>query len=137
MIVVIQEGFKKGVSITWKLAKILIPIYIFVTFLQHTPIIEIIAGHFEPILYYIGLPGKAALVLVLGNLSNLYAAIGVIPALGFTIKEITILSLMLSFSHSLIVESAIAKRMGGSLLKLNLLRIGMAIISALIINLLW
>lgn len=137
MIIVLQEGFKKGLSITWKLAKILIPIYVIVTFLQHTPIIEIVAGYFEPALYYLGLPGKAALVLALGNLTNIYAAIGVIPALDFTIKEITILSLMLSFSHSLIVESAIAKRMGGSLLKLNLLRIGMAVISALILNLFW
>ncbi len=133
----IQEGFKKGFNITWQLSKILVPTYIIVTFLQYTPFIETIARYFEPVLYYLGLPGKAALVLVLGNLINLYAAIGVIPALGFSFKEITILSLMLSFSHSLIVESAIAKKMGGNLLKLNLLRIGMAVISAFILNLLW
>ena len=137
MNVVLNEGVKKGLNITWKLGKILVPVYIIVTFLQHTPIIEIIAGYFEPALYYLGLPGEAALVLVLGNLINPYAAIGVIPALGFTIKEITILSLMLSFSHSLIIESAIAKRMGISFIKAISLRVGMAIISALIINLLW
>ncbi|HHT51522.1 MAG TPA: nucleoside recognition protein [Eubacteriaceae bacterium] len=133
----IQTGLKKGLNITWQLSKILIPTYIIVTFLQYTPFIEALARYFEPILYYLGLPGKAALVLVLGNLINLYAAIGVIPALDFSFKEITILSLMLSFSHSLIVESAIAKKMGGSIIKLNFLRVGIAIISAFILNILW
>lgn len=137
MNIALQRGIKKGFHTTWNLAKVIMPAYIIVTILQHTPMIEIIADFFAPALKYLGLPGKAALVLVLGNLTNLYAALGVIPALDFTIKEITILSLMLSFSHSMIVESAVAKKMGGSLLKLNALRIGMAILSALILNYLW
>lgn len=137
MYLALRNGLKKGLITTWKLAKVVVPVYMIVTFLQHTPIIEWVAGYFEPVLHLLGLPGKAALVLVLGNLVNLYAALGVIPALDFTLKEITILSLMLSFSHALILESAVAKKMGGSLLKLNALRIGMAIISALLLNILW
>ena len=82
----IQTGLK-GLNITWQLSKILIPTYIIVTFLQYTPFIEALARYFEPILYYLGLPRKAALVLVLGNLINLYAAIGVIPALDFPLRK--------------------------------------------------
>jgi Fe2+ transport system protein B len=137
MNMILRNGLKKGLNTTWDFAKIVVPVYIIITFLQHTPIIQMIAGIFEPALHYLGLPGKAAIVLVLGNLTNLYAALGVIPALGFTFKEITILSLMLSFSHSLIMETAVMKRIGASVIKLNALRIGLAVISGLVINLLW
>ncbi|RBP46633.1 nucleoside recognition domain-containing protein [Garciella nitratireducens] len=137
MIIALKDGFKKGIFTTWKLTKIIIPCYIIITLLQHTPMIEIISNFFEPILEFLGLPGEAALVLVSGNLINIYAALGVISALNFTMKEIIILSLMLSFSHSLILESAVMKKMGANILKLNTLRIAMSILSGLIVNILW
>ncbi|MCR1897790.1 nucleoside recognition protein [Irregularibacter muris] len=137
MIEIVQGGVKKGIITTWQLTKAVIPIYIVITFLNHTPIISIIAGYFEPLLQFLGLPGEAALVLVMGNLISPYAAVGSIPALNFSIKEITILTLMLSFSHSLLLESAVVKKMGGSLSKINILRVGMAVFSALILNILW
>lgn len=137
MIVALENGLKKGLYTTWKLTKIMIPCYMIITLLQHTPMIEIIADFFGPMLGFLGLPGEAALVLVSGNLINIYAAIGTISALSFTMKEIIILALMLSFSHSLILESAVIKGMGASVLKLNSLRIGMAILSGFIVNILW
>ena len=44
---------------------------------------------------------------------------------------------MLSFSHSLIVESKQFQKMASSIIKLNFLRVGIAIISAFILNILW
>jgi hypothetical protein len=82
-----------------------------------------------------GLPGEAAVVLVLGNLLNLYAGIGAIASLTLTAKQITIIAVMLSFSHSLPVETAVSKKVGVSVLAVVSTRIGLAAVSGIILNL--
>ncbi len=130
------NGLKKGLLTLWRLTKIVVPVYFFVTFLQMTPILDHISDFFEPAMKLIGLPGEASLVLVLGNTINLYAGIGAMTSLSLTIKQITILAVMLSFSHSLFLESAVAKRTGVSLLMVVFIRISLAIGSALVLNIL-
>ncbi len=131
----VRVGFKKGIMTLWKLTKIIIPVYFFVTFLKMTPILDYISDSFEPLMGLIGLPGEASLVLVLGNAINLYAGIGAITSLSLTIKQITILAVMLSFSHSLFLESAVAKKTGVSLLMVVSTRVGLAVVSGLLLNL--
>jgi hypothetical protein len=88
-------------------------------------------------MFIFGLPGEAALVLVLGNVLNLYAAIGAMASIDFTIKQLTILAVMLSFSHSQIVETAIFKRLRMIGFKIVLFRITLAVISGILLNLIW
>ncbi len=128
------RGFKKGLTTLWRLTKIVVPVYFFVTFLKMTPMLEMISRWFEPAMRLIGLPGEASLVLVLGNCINLYAGIGAITSLTLNIKQITILAVMLSFSHSLFLETAVAKRTGVSLLFVVAVRITLAIVSGLVLN---
>ncbi|WDC85790.1 hypothetical protein PL321_13870 [Caloramator sp. mosi_1] len=78
--------------------------------MKYTPIINYIAIVFKPIMHLVGLPGEAALPFVVGNAINLYAGIGAILALSLTPKEITIISVMLCFSHSLFLETALCKK---------------------------
>ena len=86
---------------------------------------------------FIGLPGEAAIPLVLGNVLNLYASIGAILTLELTVKEVFILAVMLSFSHNLFVESAVATKVGIRMSVVLAVRIGLALFSAFVINLLW
>lgn len=130
----IKNGFRKGLLTLWKLTKIVVPVYFLITFLKMTSILDIISSWFEPTMSLIGLPGEASIVLVLGNFVNLYAALGAISSLSLTIKQITILAVMLSFSHSLLMESAVAKKTGVSLFIVLSIRIILAIISGLILN---
>ena len=130
------RGFKKGINTVLKLSKIVIPVYFFVTFLKFTPILDMISKGFEPTMKLIGLPGEASIVLVLGNFVNLYASIGAITSLSLSIKQITILAVMLSFSHSLFLESAVAKKTGVSLSLVVFIRIILALLSGIILNLL-
>lgn len=81
-----------------------------------------------------GLPGEAALVLVLGNFVNLYAAIGAIVSLSLSLKEITVLAIMLSFCHSLPVETALAKKIGLSAVNVIAVRVGLAVLSGIAFN---
>lgn len=129
-----KKGFKKGLITLWKLTKIVVPVYFFVTFLKMSHVLDTISIWFEPAMQIIGLPGEASVVLVLGNFINLYASIGAIASMTLTIKQITILSVMLSFSHSLFLESAVAKRTGVSIILVVFIRLALAVVSGIILN---
>ncbi len=121
----VKEGAKKGLDTTIMLGKIIIPVYFFITFLGHTPALDFIAKLFEPFMNFFNLPGEAAIVLVMGNFLNLYAAIGAIKALSLNPFEVTVIALMLSFSHSLFMETAVVKKLKVSASKVVLLRVSL------------
>lgn len=132
-----KRGLKSGLSLTWTLGKIIFPITVIVTILQYTPILPMIIDWLAPIMGWFGLSGEAAVPLVLGNFLNLYAAIGAILSFEFTVKEVFILAVMLSFSHNLLIESTVASKVGVSWWFISGLRLGLAAISGLLINLFW
>lgn len=131
----LKEGFMKGIKVTWQLARIVVPIYFIVTFLKHTPVIDQFSAFFAPFMKFLGLPGKAAIVLVLGSLVNLYAGVGAIASLSLSIREITILAVMLSFCHSLPVETAVSQKVGLSAPIIIIIRVITAIVLGFIFNL--
>lgn len=132
-----KNGFKSGWNTTWVLGKVVFPVTLIVTILKYTPVIGWIIQFFTPLMKWIGLPGEAAIPLVLGKVLNLYAAIGAIISLDLTVKHVFILAVMLSFSHNLIVETAVAKKIGVKAIVPIGLRLSLAFLSAILINLLW
>lgn len=130
----VKTGLKKGLETTWLLAKVMVPVYLFVTILKSTPIIDWITVLFEPIMGIFGLPGEAAIVLVLGNVLNLYAAIGALKAIELTAIQITIIAMMLSFSHSLLVETAVIKKLGFKVSHNLMIRMGLAVIAGIVMG---
>lgn len=130
----IKTGIRKGIETTWFLAKTIVPVYIFVTVLNNTPIIDWITTLFKPLMGVFNLPGEAAIVLVVGNILNLYAAIGAIKAIELTAMQVTILAIMLSFSHSLLVETAVTRKLGFKVSHALIIRIGLAVISGIIVG---
>lgn len=129
-----RRGLGKGISITWELSKIVVPVYVLVTFLKHTPAFNWIAGFCEPAMRLVGLPGEASIAVVLGLFTNLYAAIGAIASLNLSPKEVTIIALMLLITHSLPMEAAVAQRVGVSGLFMTSVRIALSILSGLLLN---
>ncbi len=134
---IIYQGFINGLKTVWILSKVLIPIYFLIVFLGKTPILNVISQIFEPLMFLFGLPGEAAIVLVLGNTLNLYAAIGAMVSIPFTVKQLTILAVMLSFSHSMIVETAIFRKLRVPIRYIVALRLSLCVISGIILNILW
>ncbi len=132
-----KTGLWNGIETTWKLGKIIFPISLIVTLLKYTPVIDWMVALFAPIMAWIGLPGDAAIVLALGNLLNIYAAIGAMLAMELTVKEVFILSVMLSFSHGLLVETAIIRQIGVKGWIMAAIRMGLALLSAWVIHLVW
>jgi len=130
----LKEGFKKGIYTTIMLAKVLVPVYFVVTFLKYTVILDYIAKFAAPLMKVFGLPGESAIVLVLGNFINIYAAIGAMTALKLNAYQITTLGLMISISHSLLVETAIIKKVGANIKKAVITRISISIIVGIIMG---
>ncbi|MBO8126884.1 MAG: nucleoside recognition protein [Firmicutes bacterium] len=128
------RGLKAGLETTWELAKVIIPIYMIVTVLKYTGIIEALAKIFAPLMQLVGLPGEAAMVLAMGYTLNLYAAIGAILSLSLSMRDITILALMVSFAHNLFVETAVSKKAGVKIGTLVALRVGLSFLSGMILN---
>jgi spore maturation protein SpmB len=100
-------GTWHGTRAFLKLMMIVAPVYTLVTFLKYTPAIRVFAEFMSPLMRHFGLPGEAALAMILGNVINLYAGLGAITALHITSEQLTVLSLMLLLSHSQILETAV------------------------------
>jgi len=132
-----KNGLYKGLNTAWSLAKIIFPVMLLISILQFTPGITVLAEFLEPFMGIFGLSGETAIVLVLGNILNLYAAVGAILTMELTVKQVFILAIMLSFSHNLLVETAITTRIGVKPWLMAMLRLSLAFIFALVINFIW
>lgn len=133
----LKRGLLVGLKTTWTLGKIIFPVTLIVALLQYTPVLPWVIKAIAPLMKLLGLSGDAAIPLVLGNFLNLYAAIGAILTLHFSVKEVFILAVMLSFSHNLFVESSVAMKTGVKLWVVLTTRLGLAFVSAVVINLVW
>ncbi|WP_374720704.1 nucleoside recognition domain-containing protein [Peribacillus tepidiphilus] len=132
-----KKGLESGFKTTWTLGKIIFPVTFIVSILRYTPILDWVVKMIAPVMSIFGLPGEAAIPLVLGNFLNLYAAIGGILSLEMTVKEVFIIAVMLSFSHNILVETGVALRVGVKLWVILVVRFGLAMLSAIVINLVW
>ncbi len=130
----IKRGLLKGLSVTLTLAKIVIPVYVVVTFLKYTPAMGFIARLFEPAMKLVGLPGEASIAIVLGYFTNLYAALGAIASLNLSSKEITIIAFMLLVSHAMPMETAVAQKVGVNGLIILAIRTLLSILSGVFLN---
>ncbi len=131
------EGLRSGLRTTWELGKVIFPVTVTVSILKYTPLYDALLSGLTPVMGLIGLPNEATIPLALGNLLNLYAAIGAMLTMDLTVKQVFILALMLSFSHGLPVEAAVCRRIGVSVTLVFLFRITLAVSAAFAVNSLW
>lgn len=133
------RGILKGLDTTWQLAKIIVPVYFIITILKHTPVIPAFAAAFKPVLGLAGLPGEVAIALVLGIFINIYSSIGallpLIPSVPLNPKQITIISTMLVICHSIPIESTVSQKTGASFWQMTVLRVAVAFLTGIILNL--
>lgn len=133
----LTKGLRAGWETSWLLGKIIFPTTLLVTILSYTPVLDWIIAWCTPWMKWLGLPGEAAIPLVLNNLLNPYAGIGAILTLELTVKEVFILAVMMSFSHNLIIETLVAKKIGIRVSVAIGVRLVLAILAAILIHWLW
>lgn len=84
---------------------------------------------------FIGLPGKASIAIIASFLGNVYAGIATIPALNLSAREITILGIIIGFSHNLLVETGILVKLRFANVRIAFFRIFLGIFAGFIANL--
>ena len=124
---------KASKTVIW-LLKIILPISLFVSFLQFFGVIDWLSLILSPFFAYLGLPGEAAIVFISSIFLALYAPIAIIATLPLGVREMTILALMCLISHNMIVETAVQRKTGSSPWIIFPLRLLMSIVSALLLN---
>jgi hypothetical protein len=112
----------------------MIPVYIVTAILKYTKVLDSISALFEPLMEYVGLPGSSAIALVTGTFINLYAAAAIVAGLDMTSRQLTILALILGFSHSQIMETAIIGKMKAKPIYVTPLRVLFGLFSGFILH---
>jgi spore maturation protein SpmB len=130
-----ENGFANGLKTSFLLLKVIIPVFALIKVLEHTPVIGWISQFCDPLMRFIGLPGEAALAVVTGMFLNFYAAIGIIIALDLTAWQITIIAVILSCCHELVIETAIIKKTGIRAWPILGIRLATALGAGVILNL--
>ncbi|MGN1246596.1 MAG: nucleoside recognition domain-containing protein [Muribaculaceae bacterium] len=124
---------------TWKsaswLLKLMIPISLTVTLLQHYGVLEWIAGYLHPVFVHLGLPGASAVAFISGASAGTYAGIAAMMSMPLTMRQATILAMMIALCHALPMECAVNRKTGSSFWEMAVLRIVMAFVCAFLLNL--
>jgi hypothetical protein len=135
----LQESTLAGLRKGWKsyiwVLEILIPISLLTALLEWSGWINKIDFLFQPLMGWINLPAMAALPLLIGMIAGFYGGIAAISALPFSLEETTLIAIFMMICHSLIQEGIIQGKSGWNPLKAALFRLGVAIITVLVVAL--
>lgn len=122
----LRHALGTGLAAYRELLVILVPTYVAVTLLKHSPALPWLTAHLSPLMGHFGLPGAAALPMVLGLTLGLYAAVAALAGLGLGPGEVTTLALMLGLCHNLVVETGLLLRMRAHAAGWTLARVALA-----------
>ena len=132
----LPRGIRSGLQTFWSLAKAMIPAYGLALVLEKLGAIAVLAKVAQPVMSLVGLPGSAALPLVLGWVLNVYASVGAMSALHLNPQQITVLALAILIGHNLLVEGAVLRKAGMSGVGFGVLRAVSGLLAAGVANLL-
>lgn len=132
--------FRSALPLTWKsaswLLKLMIPISLAVTLLKHFGVIAWMASYLNPVFQYLGLPGSSAVIFISGAAAGTYAGLAAMASIQLTLRQATILGIMMALCHALPMECSVNKKTGSSFWLMAVIRIVMAFISAICLNML-
>lgn len=131
----VKQALPKSAKMCLWLLKIILPLSLLVRLLQYYGIVDYLAEFLHPLFNLVGLPGATAIVFITSVFLPLYAAIAVMTSLAITLREATILTLMCLLAHNLPVECAVTKKTGSSFIGMFALRVVMAFVVAIFLNL--
>src|SRR5450830_669527 len=132
----LRIGVKAGLQTFWELARVMIPAYGVTLVLERLGVIQWLAHLARPLMSLLGLPGDAAVPLVVGYVLNIYAAVGSMQALHLSAREITVLAIAILIGHNLLVEGAVLHKAGMNGFAFGALRVMAGLAAAAVANLL-
>lgn len=122
-------------SAVW-IIKLTVPITLATSVLSYLGFVDVLSEWLTPMFSLMGLSGESSLVFISSALGNLYSAIGVMATIGLDFRSAVILASMSLICHNMIIETAIQHRTGARVALIIPLRIGVALICGIVMNLL-
>jgi len=127
----IDESIKSAVKSAFLILKLIIPLFILAEVLLYWDVLQYLTFIFEPITDILDLPKEASIGIATAMFFNIYAGLAFLAPLNLTPYEWTTLGLFLGVAHSMIIENTVMKKMGISYLYSWGLRIVMAFVAIL------
>lgn len=135
-----MQSLRSAFLPTWKsaswLLKLMIPISLAVTLLQHWGVLAWIAGYLNPLFSMLGLPGESAVLFISGAAAGTYAGVAAMMSVHLTLRQATIVGIMILICHALPMECTVNHKTGSNFLRMGLIRILMAFVAAMCLNML-
>ena len=130
----ITSAFRPAMRMSGWLLKIMLPISLAVSLLQYYGVIAWCAQWLDPVFQYLGLPGASAIAFLTGASVTTYACLAVMLSMTLTLRQATIIAIMVLICHALPLECAVVKRVGSKPFKMGLIRILGAFAAAFYLN---
>lgn len=130
----LRKAFMPAARTTLWLLKIMLPVSLLVTVLQYLGVIAWMAQYLNPVFQHLGLPGASAIAFVTGASVTTYASLAVMLSMQLTMREATIIAIMVLLCHALPMECAVVKRVGSNPWRMALIRIVAAFLAAVYLN---
>ena len=112
----IKIGYTRGLRKGWGgflwMLKILVPVSFGVMLLEYSGVLTHLDFLLEPVMGWINLPAMAALPLVIGILTGIYAGIAAMSVLPFTTDQMTVMAVFMLISHFFIQEGIVQAKSG-------------------------
>lgn len=128
------ESINPTCRTTGWLLRIMLPVSLAVTIAQHYGAIDWLARFLDPLMELVGLPGRAAVGFLTGAFVMTYAGIAAMLQLSLTMREATIVGIMICLCHALFMESAVNKKVGSSFWRMFVIRLCMAFLAGYYLN---
>lgn len=129
-----MTAVRPSLKTSWWLLKIMLPISLAVRLLQYYGVIEWCAQWLNPVFQYLGLPGASAIAFLTGASVTTYACLAVMMSMALTMRQATIIAIMVLICHALPLECAVVKKVGSKPFRMGLIRIAGAFMAALYLN---
>ncbi|MBO7120079.1 MAG: nucleoside recognition protein [Bacteroidaceae bacterium] len=129
------DSLKPSVKTTLWLLKIMIPISFAVSLAQYYGVIAWCASWLNPLFCHIGLPGASSIAFLTGATATTYAALAVMMSMELTLRQATIIAIMVLICHALPLECTVNKKVGSKPFRMGFLRICGALLAAIYLNL--
>jgi hypothetical protein len=128
-------GVKKGgTGFIW-MARILVPVSLVVALLEWSGWLYQVDFVLKPVMNLINLPSEAAFPILSGIFINIYATIGILTVVPFSLGQMTLIAVFSLIAHNMITEAIIQHNSGINGLKITVIRLLAAIVTVLIISL--
>jgi hypothetical protein len=131
----IINAAKIALKVSWLLIKVYVPLSLLSAGLRQVGFFDWLSPYLSPFMKFLGLPGKSSISLIAAFLGNVYAGIATIPSLNLSAREITILGIIIGFSHNLLVETGILMKLRFANIRIAFFRITLGLFAGFLANL--